>query len=67
MNTKNELEIYLFYLLNMSKVLLIGSGAREHVIAETISKSKKVNKIYLLPGNAGIEIAAVEITNNTND
>ena len=37
---------------------IIGSGGREHAIAYTISKSKKVSKIYCIPGNAGtFEIA----------
>jgi phosphoribosylamine--glycine ligase len=36
------------------KVLVIGSGGREHALAWKISKSKKVEKIYCAPGNAGI-------------
>lgn len=36
------------------KVLIVGSGGREHAIALAVSKSKKVNKIYCAPGNAGI-------------
>ncbi|MGM9971386.1 MAG: phosphoribosylamine--glycine ligase [Anaeroplasmataceae bacterium] len=36
------------------KVLVIGSGGREHAIVDAISKSKKVSKIYAAPGNAGI-------------
>lgn len=36
------------------KVLVIGSGGREHAIVDAISKSSKVNKIYAAPGNAGI-------------
>ena len=36
------------------KVLIVGSGGREHAIAIAVSKSKKVNKIYCAPGNAGI-------------
>lgn len=35
------------------KVLVIGSGGREHAICEQFAKSKKVSKIYALPGNAG--------------
>lgn len=37
------------------KVLIVGSGGREHAIAWKVSKSKKVDKIYCAPGNAGIE------------
>ena len=40
------------------KIAILGSGGREHAIAYTISKSKKVSKIYCIPGNAGtFEIA----------
>lgn len=36
------------------KVLLVGGGGREHAIAASIVKSKKVEKLYCAPGNAGI-------------
>lgn len=49
------------------KVLIVGSGGREHAIAWKVSKSPKVDKIYCAPGNAGIaefaecvEIGAME-------
>lgn len=36
------------------KILVIGGGGRCHAIIESLSRSKKVKKIYSAPGNAGI-------------
>lgn len=35
------------------KILLLGSGGREHALAWKIAQSKKVDKLYVAPGNAG--------------
>ena len=52
------------------KVLIVGSGGREHAIAWKVAQSPKVDKIYCAPGNGGIaelaecvDIAATDIEN----
>ena len=42
-------------------IALIGSGGREHAICETLLKSNKVNKIYVIPGNAGTSKIAINL------
>ena len=36
------------------KVLVIGSGGREHAIAYALHKSPKVSELHAIPGNPGI-------------
>jgi phosphoribosylamine--glycine ligase len=38
----------------MNKVLIIGSGAREHAIADAFKRSKNISQIFVSPGNDGI-------------
>ena len=46
---------------------IIGSGGREHAICEALNKSKKVNKLYCFPGNAGTAKIATNIDLNLDD
>jgi len=34
-------------------ILLLGSGGREHAMARSFAKSKRLNQLYIAPGNAG--------------
>ena len=47
----------------MKKILVIGSGGREHAICEQFKKSPQLEKLFCLPGNAGIsELAEIVST-----
>ena len=48
-------------------ILLIGSGGREHTIAKSLSKSKKLKNLYCIPGNAGIEEVATCYNKDTSN
>ncbi len=49
------------------KVALLGSGGRECALAWKISKSSLLNKLYILPGNAGTTIYGENINIKVND
>ena len=48
-------------------VLIIGSGAREHAFCWKIKQSKRINKLYVAPGNAGTEKIAQNIEISISD
>lgn len=45
------------------KILVIGSGGREHAVCEKFYQSNNIRKIFAMPGNAGISAIADCITN----
>ena len=49
------------------KVLILGSGGREHALCYYIAKSKKVSKIFCIPGNAGTNKLAINYKLDLND
>ena len=49
------------------KVLLIGSGGREHALAYKIKESKLLEKLFILPGNTGTEGLGENVSGNMND
>lgn len=51
------------------KILLIGSGGREHALAWKLAKNNKVEKIYVAPGNGGtaIEYKCENVNIDVND
>lgn len=49
------------------KILVIGSGGREHAIIKKIKQNKNVSEIYAIPGNCGIERDAICIDIKAND
>ena len=49
------------------KVLVVGSGGREHALVWKIAQSPKVSKVYCAPGNAGISEQATLVSIQAND
>ena len=49
------------------KILIIGSGGREHAISWKLSQSPKVEKIYAAPGNIGMKNIAELVDINAED
>ncbi len=49
------------------KVLVIGSGGREHALIWKISQSKRVEKLFSIPGNAGMEDLAETVQINASN
>lgn len=49
------------------KVLVIGSGGREHALCHKLSESKRVSKIYCAPGNGGTLQVAENVNINPKD
>ena len=45
----------------MSKVLIIGSGGREHALAKKFANSPRVNKVYVVPGREGMKDVAIPV------
>ncbi|NVK51791.1 MAG: phosphoribosylamine--glycine ligase [Flavobacteriaceae bacterium] len=48
-------------------ILILGSGGREHAFALKLSQSKKINQLFVAPGNAGTAKIATNINNNPTD
>ena len=49
------------------KILVIGSGGREHALCWKLKDSKKVDKIYCAPGNGGTKLVGENIPLKSND
>src|SRR5215207_5882456 len=49
------------------KVLVIGSGGREHAVVDTLSRNSSIKKIYASPGNGGIAYQATLVPINSEE
>ena len=52
---------------NKMKILLLGSGGREHALAWKIAQSEKCEKLYIAPGNAGTSNCGINIPMKADD
>lgn len=52
---------------NNMKILLLGSGGREHALAWKIAQSPKVEKLYIAPGNAGTSAVGENVAIKATD
>jgi phosphoribosylamine--glycine ligase len=48
-------------------ILLIGSGGREHTMAWKINQSKKLNRLFIAPGNAGTDLIGTNVDIKANN
>ena len=51
----------------MMKVLLIGSGGREHAIAWKLAQSPKLSKLFIAPGNPGTAVLGEDLPVKADD
>ena len=49
------------------KILLLGSGGREHALAWKIAQSPKVEQLYIAPGNAGTRLVGENVAIKADD
>ena len=61
-NTSNIIELVKIQDL---KIVVIGSGAREHAAAVKFAEDDKISKVFVLPGNDGMINNKIEIVNIT--
>ena len=48
-------------------ILVLGSGGREHAFTYKLLESKKINKLFVAPGNAGTDEIAINVAINPTD
>ena len=51
----------------MERILLLGSGGREHALAWKIAQSPKLEKLYIAPGNAGTALVGENVAMKADD
>lgn len=51
----------------MERILLLGSGGREHALAWKIAQSPKLEKLYIAPGNAGTALTGENVALKADD
>src|ERR1035437_2228118 len=66
-NNSDKIFFRFFAKILIMNILILGSGGREHAFAWKLTQSKKLNKLFIAPGNAGTASIGTNVNISTTD